>query len=262
MTALSIGKAWEETVAFVKREGQLLFPVGLLFLAIPFAILMQMIPAGYMHVTPGGAAKLPALPGSVQIAIVVTVIITLIGTLALYALALKPGISVAEAIRLGVRRLPVLVGASALVALGYLIAVVILSAFAGGLALALGPNVAVMLVLVVVLPLMIFVAARLMMLNAIVIDSDMGVIASLKASWALTTGKVWRLLGFLVVVVMLTTILQMAVQAVFGVIGGLIGGAETAQASADIAVAACSGVIQVYFLVMTARIYRQLYPAG
>jgi hypothetical protein len=261
MTALSIGKAWEETVAFVKREGQLLFPVGLLFLAIPFAILLQMIPAGYLHVTPGGTAKLPPLPGAVQVAIIVTVIITLIGTLTLYALALKPGISVAEAIRLGVHRLPVLVGASALVALGYLLAVVILSLIAGMLSIAIGPNVAVTLVLVIVLPLMIFVAARLMLLNAVVVNSQAGVISSLKTAWTLTAGTVWRLLGFLIVLVMLTTILQMAVQGVFGTIGTLIGGPRAGQATADVAVAACSGVVQVYFLVMTARIYRQLQPA-
>ena len=34
MTSLSIGKAWEETVAFVKREGALLFPVAFVFLAL------------------------------------------------------------------------------------------------------------------------------------------------------------------------------------------------------------------------------------
>lgn len=262
MASLSIGKAWEETAAFVKREGQLLFPVALLFLAIPFAILFQMIPPEYMHMSVGQTKNPPPLSGSVKIAMVVTAIITLIGSLTLYALALKPGISVGEALRLGVRRAPVLAGAMALVGLGYLLVVVLLSVLAGMLAIATGAQAAVTLVVLVMLPLFVFIAARLMPVNALVVDRQGGIIASLKATWALTAGHVWRLIAFLAVLFMLATIVQAAVQAVFGVIGGLLGGPEAAQVAGDVAVAGCSGVFQVYFLVMTARIYRQLEPSA
>ena len=44
MAAMSIGKAWEEAVAFVARERSLLFPVALLFVALPGLILQEMTP--------------------------------------------------------------------------------------------------------------------------------------------------------------------------------------------------------------------------
>ena len=42
MATMSIGKAWEEAVAFVAREATLLFPVALLFVALPGLILQEM----------------------------------------------------------------------------------------------------------------------------------------------------------------------------------------------------------------------------
>src|SRR3546814_2457647 len=50
MNRLSIGAAWEETLAFVKREGTLLFPVALLFLALPGVVLQLLLPDS-MHQT-------------------------------------------------------------------------------------------------------------------------------------------------------------------------------------------------------------------
>jgi hypothetical protein len=257
MAALSIGKAWEESVAFVKREGQLLFPVALLFLAVPFAILFQMMPAEYLAMTPG-QTKIPPLPSTVKLGMMVTAIITLAGSLTLYALALKPGISVGEAIRLGVQRLPVLIGAALIAAMGYLMGVVLLSLFAGLLSVVIGAPAAVTLATIVLVPLLIYIIARLILLNAVVIDRNDGLIASLRAAWMLTAGHVWRLIAFIIVLILISSVIQMAVQAVFGVIGGLAGGPEAARATGDFAVAATSAVIQIYFQVMTARIYRQL----
>lgn len=258
MAGLSIGKAWEESVAFVRREGQLLFPVALLFLAVPFAVILQMIPADYMHIEPGQTASLPTLPLSVKLGLAAAIVIGFVGTLTLYALALKPGISVGEALRLGVRRLPVLAGAMALVVIAYLFAVVVLSLLAGMLALAIGSAVAVTLALVILIPALIFVATRLVLINAVVVDRPVSAIDGLKQAWALTASQIWRLIFFMAVLVLLGTVAQMAVQILFGVIGGLLGGADAARAASDIAVAAATAVIQLYFLVMIARIYRQL----
>ena len=47
MAAVSIGKAWEEAVAFVAREASLLFPVALLFLAVFAGIARWMLRTGY-----------------------------------------------------------------------------------------------------------------------------------------------------------------------------------------------------------------------
>src|SRR3546814_17579083 len=50
MNRLSIVAAWEETLAFVKREGTFLFPVALLFLALPGVVLQHLLPDS-MHQT-------------------------------------------------------------------------------------------------------------------------------------------------------------------------------------------------------------------
>src|SRR3546814_17017291 len=50
LNRLSIGAAWEETLAFVKREGTLLFPVALLFMALPGVVLQLLLPDS-MHQT-------------------------------------------------------------------------------------------------------------------------------------------------------------------------------------------------------------------
>jgi hypothetical protein len=254
MAALSIGKAWEESTAFVKREGQLLFPVALLFLAVPVAILFQMIPPEFLRMTPG--QKMPPLPGSVQFGLLITAIITLAGSLTIFALALKPGISVGEALRLGIQRLPVLLGAMLLVGAA---SVVGLSLIAGLLSAMVGVAGGVRLATALMLVLMAYLAVRLLLLNAVVIDRPGGIIESLKAAWNLTAGHFWRLFAFMAVLLVVSSIVQMAVQAVFGVIAGLAGGPAAAQAAGDVTWAAFSAVVQVYLLVMLARIYRQLH---
>src|SRR3990170_4909954 len=52
MTKLSIGQAWTETIAAVKREGRLIVPVALAFAVIPatlFALAVPPVPAGQIR---------------------------------------------------------------------------------------------------------------------------------------------------------------------------------------------------------------------
>ena len=102
-----------------------------------------------------------------------------------------------------------------------------------------------------------FVGTRLALLNPVVIDDHLGVLASLRRAWALTKGGFWRLLGFIAIVLVVSTIAGSAAQAVFGVIGGLVAGVDGARLAGGIAAAGVSGVVQVYMLVMLVRLYRQ-----
>lgn len=266
MKPLSIGRAWEETVPFVKREGALLFPVALLFLALPVVIFQQLVPSEFMASLLKSEANqagivAPNIPPSFWIGFLVTMIVGLAGGLTLYALALRPGISVGEAMRLGLQRLPVLIGAGALVALGTMLAFVMLSVVAGLLSIVVGKG-AMALAIAVAIPVMMFIAVRLLLLNALAIDRSVGPVAAVRQSWALTRGQFWRLAAFLSVLVVLSVVSQLAVQSVFGVLGGIIGGADVGVLISGLATAALSAVIQVYFMVMSARIYRQLESAA
>lgn len=258
MATMSIGKAWEEAVAFVSRESSLLFPVALLFVALPGLILQEMTPPELAKWSMT-QSTMPDVPVSFWLGMLLAVIIIGFGSLTLFALALRPGISVGEALHLSFARLPVLLGATVMV-VGILAAAVVataiiavvLSLVARPVGAAFGALLGVALVL-----LAIFGSVRLLLLNPVVIDGSQGVIASLRHGWALTRGHFWRLLGFILILTLLSVIVRAAAQAIFGVVGGLIAGPAGARLTGGVAAAVVSTVVQVYMLVMLARLYRQ-----
>lgn len=263
MATMSIGKAWEDAVAFVAREASLLLPVAFLFIALPGLILQEMTPPELTawFATPKADA-IPAMPPGFGLAMLITVILIWFGSLALFALALRPGISVGEALRLSFARLPVLLG-TALVVIGIIIGVIVLATLiavvlsaasqkagaATGVLLGLGAAALVF-----------YASIRLVLLNPVVIDSRMGVMASLRSAWALTRGHVLRLFVFLLILMVASTIAASAAQLIVGLLGGLMAGPEGARLAGGVAGAAVSSVIQVYMLVMLARLYRQTQP--
>lgn len=260
MTTMSIGKAWEEAVAFIAREASLLFPVALLFVALPGLILQEMTPPELAAwFAQPKADAIPAMPPGFGLAMILTIILIWFGSLALFALALRPGISVGEALRLSFARLPVLIG-TALVVVGVIagafavamILSVVLSLASKALAATLG-----LLLAAIALGLVFYASIRLVLLNPVVIDSHAGVMDSLRRAWALTRGHFLRLFAFLVIVMILSTIIASVAQMVVGLIGSLIAGAEGARVAGSIAGAAVSSIVQVYMLVMLARLYRQ-----
>lgn len=260
MATMSIGKAWEEAVAFVARESTLLLPVALLFLAVPVLLLQEMTPPELAAWSANpNRTGMPPVPGSYWITLLITVVAIWFGSLALFALALRPGISVGEALRLSGRRLPVLLGTAFLVGAAFM-AVIFVTAMVVGIAAALSKGAAALiggLLFAGVGAAMLFAAVRFLLINPVVIDGTDGVIASLRQCWALTRGHFWRLLAFMIVVLLLSVVLASAAQAVFGLIAGLIAGADAARLVGGIAGAAVSTVVQVYMLVMLARLYRQ-----
>ena len=263
MANISIGKAWEETLPFVAREASLLFPVALLFIALPTVILGEMTPPGlqawFANPKPD---TIPTMPAGFGLAMLLVILLIWFGSLAIFALALRPGISVGEALRLSFARLPVLIGTSLLAGAAVvgivLVAVIISDALSlvspgGGAALgALSAGIAAGLVF--------FAGVRLILLNPVVIDRQLGVVASLRHAWTSTRGHFWRLLGFLIIVMLLSSIVASVAQLVVGLIGGLVAGPEGARLGGGIAGSAMSAIIQVYMLVMIARLYRQTQP--
>jgi len=260
MANISIGKAWEEAVPFIAREASLLFPVALLFVALPGLLVQEMTPPELQawFVQPKMDA-VPAMPPGFGLAMMLGILLIWFGSLALFALALRPGISVKEALRLSFVRLPVLVG-TALVVVAVIVAFVVALMLLGVVLSLASKQAAAALGLLLGLGavgLAFFASVRLVLLNPVVIDGQAGVIESLRRAWALTRGQFWRLFGFLVIVMLLSTIVGSVAQVVFGLLGGLVAGADGARLAGGIAAAAISGVIQVYLLVMLARLYRQ-----
>lgn len=264
MATISIGKAWEEAVAFVAREASLLFPVALLFVALPGLILQEMMPPELAQwMAEPKRTGLPDVPPGFGFAMLLGIVLIWFGSLTLFALSLRPGISVGEALRLGLRRLPVLLG-TALLALflfmALVVAAVVVAVLLSAISKPLGASIGAVLGMMVG-GVALFASVRLMLLNPAVIDGDQGVIASLRHAWTLTQGCFWRLLGFILVLTLISAIASTAAQTIFGSIAGLAGGPDTATLIGGVAAAAVSTVIQVYMLVMLARLYRQAVSA-
>jgi hypothetical protein len=260
MATLSIGKAWEDSIAFVRREWQLLFPVAFLFVALPVAILQQMVPPQMAQWAMAPRGEPPMLPGSFWLAIALTSLITSFGSLALYALALRPGISVGEALQLGVRRFGTLV-LVLLIFMGVILAAGIVLALVFVALSFVSSSVAGVLALLFSFAAVIFgivVGVRMILLNPILIDTALGPVEAIRRSWTLAKRHFWRLFGFIMVIGILSFIVTQAAAVVFGSIAGLLGGATAAQIVGGLASIVVSTVVQVYFLVMLARIYRQL----
>ena len=247
MKSLSIGKATQDATLFLKREGGLVVPIALLFTGIPIALLLQAIPPSLRQIVPGESVPdHPDLPVAALFLLFFCPLLVLAGTLATYALALHPGISVGEALRLGFRRMPVALGAALLMGVGVAVPLLFLGA--------LSPQIASSALLVCAL----FLSARLLPLNAVVAEQPVGAIAALRESWRLSRGHMARLLAFVVLISIPVMIAQMVGQAVFGLIGFGIGGKAVMQQAGDVGAALALSIGQMVMIVMTAFIYRQL----
>src|SRR3546814_13487261 len=82
---------------------------------------------------------------------------------ALYALALRPGISVAEAIQLAFRRLPVLIGSALLLVAGFIGIAIVLSLIGGIVAGVIGIGPAMSALVLVTVPILLFFSVRLIL---------------------------------------------------------------------------------------------------
>jgi len=168
------------------------------------------------------------------------------GTLCCYALAVKPGISLKEALTLGFRRLPVALGAALIVGVAIGLPMVVLNMAS--------PSAGAVFMLVAAL----LLSARLLVLNPVIVDGEGGPFQSLRQSWALTRGNGGRLLLFIVVITIPIMLAQVVAEILFGLIGVSLGGAVLGRQMGDLGAATALAVGQAYMIVIASRIYRQL----
>ena len=269
MVNVSVTAAWNETAAFVKREARLLFPLAFMLIALPVAILQALVPAASEGEMPPPGAWLALIP--------LVMIATGIGNIAIAYLAVRPNRSVRDAIGRGARRLLPLLGALLLLVLVLTAAVFVASTVAalvvpgatqgaatGQPTPALG--MAMLIVALLLLPLLLFVAGRLMLMTPVAAAEDGGPIAIIRRSWALSAGYFWKLLGALVLMMIAMWVVMLAVEAVFGSLIILLAGQpRPGNTSAFLIIlvrAALNTVIAVYFYTMIARIYAQFVPSA
>lgn len=260
MANLSISEAWNETVAFVRREGQLLFPIAFLLISLPSALMQASLPV----MVPG---ELPQ-PGLWMLMVPFAALLAMVGNLAINLLALRPGTSVGESLQHGARRLIVLFAASLLVGVGFMLALIPLLLVLSVLMVATGPGALVpLLTLLLMIPLLLFAWVRLiLLLTPIAAVEPIGPVALLRRSWELSRGQGLKLLGLILLMMVLALVVSMAVGAIFGLLIWAVAGPPlpgTLGAWLLLTVSALvQAVLSSVFAVLIARVYAQLTPQG
>ncbi|MET0370744.1 MAG: hypothetical protein ABW039_05125 [Sphingobium sp.] len=260
MAKMSIGKAWEEASAFVARERALLLPVALLFIALPAVILQEMTPPELIGLTFAQVqAALPQVPASYWTAMLLTTILLWFGSMTIFGLVLRSGISVGESLRLALARMPILLGATLLLMVAMFFAVIVGGGIAGALATvvpaAAGLFAAAMIGFVV------WAGLRCLLLNTVILDKQLGITGSIRHAWRLSRGSVARFAAFFLVGLALSLLASLAAQLVFGTVALLIAGKSVGLFVANLASSVVSTIVLVYMLVMIARLYRQAEDA-
>lgn len=253
MKTLSISKAWDESAAFVKREGTLLFPVAFALIALPGILFQAMVPAP----TPGESPE----PGLWPLFFLPMLFATLLGTLSLTVMALRPGTIVKDAIAAAARRVLPVFGAILVFGLG-----VALIAVPAALALtnlaAGGSRGTAAFALGITIPIIIYLGTRFLLINPVGTIEPVGPIAMLKRSWQLTAGHFWKLFGFMMVLAIVVAIIGIAVSAIGGLLVLMIAGKPDPGSLSALLVLIIGGllnaVVSVYATAATARIYAQL----
>jgi hypothetical protein len=260
---LSIGSAWTEAAAFVRNERKLLAPVVLGLVMVPGVIASMVQP----DTQPGNRPE----PGSWMIVTVITLLAMVIGQMAIALLATGWRGSVGAAIGRAARRLPTLVLAGFVIIIPMFIALTLIMLLSGvkpgvdGQLSQSNPSPATALMVLLFLAALFYLAVRLLPLVPIVANSDHGAMAALKRSFAMTRGKFWKLLGFLLLLAVAFLVAGLAISAVVGTLVTLAFGRPEAWSVSLLLMALVGGLLQAAFItiytVMLARIAVQLDDA-
>lgn len=251
-----MNQAWDDAMAFIRRESALLIPLALatVFVGDVVGTLAQ---GGKPGAEPSGVAFVAILAAAVW---------SIVGQLSLNALVLRPGLSVGEAISVGVARLGKTILIGILLGIGLFIALVPVGAalIASGFnpqnpeAMRDLPTWAAFYVGLLSI-VMLWIGARLLLLNPLLVDRNPGVIATIKESFGLTRGIAAQIVLVLLIYIIVLAILTGAVRFVVGSIAALIAAAAGSQFLGSVITALASGLMATALSLVAAVFIACLY---
>lgn len=259
MSKLSISHAWDETRGVLARDGRLLASVALALILLPQVIMGVMAPPKEL------SGQEP--PSWIAAVAIVVALIGVVAQVAMVRLAIRHGTSVGEAIGHGAKRFlsafaAILIVVFALV----LLAVLLMVAVAGPeqvTAMAQGaPQPGVAIVLLGIMLLALLIGVRIQLVVPVASEEGGGPIRVLSRSWQLTAGNYWRMLAFLLLVLVCAVISIVVAGMVGGMLSRLIFGDIEAWSVGALLLALFTAAVQAAFSVvisvMLARIYVQV----
>ncbi|MBA3897780.1 MAG: hypothetical protein H0X36_11755 [Sphingomonadaceae bacterium] len=254
---VSMNAVWDESAAFMRREAHLLVPLALATLLLGNTV--------------GTLAQLAAPRGDIVASLVMIAgaLWSIIGQLAIAALALRPGSSVGEALKLGASRLgkllvvALLLGAVIFVACLPLVFGLAKSGYnpADPQIAAHLPAWAVFYTLLVIV-ILFWVSVRLSVLNALIVDRNPSPLAALREAFALTRGVAARLTLALILYAIVAFVVSLAVRFVLGSLFLVIARGLNSPFAGAVLDALASGLVATGFVlvatVFLAFLYRRL----
>lgn len=260
MARLSITTAWNETAEFLKLHFGALFTIALAFVAVPGIALEAFGPAA---AAPGQAPQ----PGLWMLLIPALLILNTTASLAMSSLALGRRNVVGEAIAHGFRRVLPMLGAILILVAGLCVVFIPLVALTGITPADLTrptPAVAGKLLLVLLLfaAFGLFFAARLLLMTPVAASEPVGPLGIIRRSWDLTAGHFWKLLGFVVLMLIVLIVVMTVVTLIFGLLIGAFAGPPLPGTTGGFVLALVNALVNAAVVVVTttfiARIYVQL----
>jgi hypothetical protein len=258
--AISMSSIWDETVVLLRRESALMVPLALATIGIGSAV--SSLAQGTIQKAGGEGVS-----GLIYFALLMATILTLVGNLAVTALALRPGMSVGEALRLGLTRLPKMVAISILFGLVVTLMVIPLAVIliASGVDIqAKMPDVPplAMLYALVAIAALFYLGARMFTVNALVVDKNPPVVETIKQTFAATQGLAGKIIGvtilFLVVAIVFGGATTTIFGAAFALIGKMIGSPFAALMMTALVGGMVSAGLSLISTLFAARLYTNL----
>ena len=250
---LSIGAAWVEAANFVRRERRLIAPVVLAFIVVP-AVIAELV-------KPSAAVGTQPEPGGWSLIVLASLLIGMVGQLAIMRLAMGWDGPIGGALKLALRRFWAALGALLLFGLLFGLVtvplVVILTLLSGSGTTSATNRITLLLILVVFA-----VMPRILPVTAVAMAREGGPWRMLKDTVQLTRGNYGRLLAFFVLFLLASFALAAAVTVAFGSATALVLGPPAPMTVSRLIVALAAGLVQGVVLslyaAMTGRITLQL----
>ena len=255
---LSISRAWDETREIFRRDGKLITAVALALIVLPQVIASLIAPQG------SSAASDPST--GARLMMLAVMLISLVGQLSIIRLALGPSTTVGDAIQHGLRRFPAALGALIIMILGMAILIIpILTIFVLALGIrpeglqqgqASGPVGLVVLLLVLIV---VAISIRFTLVSPVASAEKVGPLTILKRSWRLTAGNYWRLLGFVILLLIAAVALIAAASVIGGILARLVSSTIEPFSLSALIIALAAGVAQGAFSVLAAVMMTRIY---
>lgn len=237
---ISVGDAWTEAAAFVRREKRLLAPLVLALMVLPVSV-SQLIQPGNPLAAGSGMRAWMAVAA-------LALLIGLGGQMAVSRMAMGWSGSLGGVIRLALTRLPTVIAALILFFLCLSVVLIpvmiVLALVTGGASQAAagggagnGVDGLAMLLILAFVP-------RIMLAPGIAMAEAIGPWALVKKAWTASRGRYWRLLGFFLIFLAGSLILALAASAVFGSLAVLAFGKPEPMSLSRLIVALAGGLVQ------------------